>query len=96
MEVTMAGVELEKPIIGREVLARTRLGGGTAYTASPWTAGGKLFCLSEDGDTLVIEPGSTLEVVATNRLEEMALATPAIAGDRLLIRTQTKIYCVKQ
>ncbi len=80
---------------GRELLARTRLTGGTAYTASPWSAGGKLYCLSEDGDTLVIEPGSTLQILATNRLEEMALATPAIAGDRLLIRTQSKIYCVK-
>lgn len=80
---------------GRETLPRTRLGGATAFTASPWTAGGKLFCLSEDGDTLVIEPGSTLQVVATNRLDEMALATPAVAGGRLLIRTQSKVYCVK-
>jgi outer membrane protein assembly factor BamB len=80
---------------GKEVLARTRLGGATAFTASPWTAGGKLFCLNEDGDTLVVEPGSSLKVVAINRLDEMALATPAIAGDCLLIRTQTKIYCLK-
>ncbi len=80
---------------GKEILGRTRLGNSTAFTASPWTARGNLFCLNEDGDTLVIEPGEKLQIVGINRLEEMALATPAIAGDRLLIRTQTKLYCLK-
>ena len=49
--------------------------------------------LSEDGDTYVIPAGPEFEIVATNTLNEMALATPAVAGGNLLIRTQSKLYC---
>lgn len=82
-------------LTGEEIMPRTRLGAATAFTASPWTANGKVFCLNEDGETFVVRPGKKLEVTATNSLGEMALATPAIAGDRLVIRTKNKLFCVK-
>ncbi|MFO1021221.1 MAG: PQQ-binding-like beta-propeller repeat protein [Planctomycetales bacterium] len=82
-------------LTGAEIMPKTRLGAATAFTASPWTANGKVFCLNEDGETFVVAPDKKLNIVATNPLEEMALATPAIAGDRLLIRTKNTLYCVK-
>lgn len=82
-------------LTGAEIMPKTRLGAATAFTASPWTANGKVFCLNEDGETFVIAPDKKLNVVETNSLGEMALATPAIAGDRLLIRTKNTLYCVK-
>jgi outer membrane protein assembly factor BamB len=65
-----------------------------AFTASPWAAGDKVFCLSEDGDTFVIRAGPSFELLGINRLEEMCMATPAIAGGRLFIRTLTKLYAI--
>lgn len=66
--------------------------GATAFTASPWAYNGKVFCLSEDGDAYVIPAGPTFKVERTNALDEMCMATPALAADGLYIRTQTKLY----
>ena len=78
---------------GREMYGRQRLG-STAFTASPWYADGKIFCLNEDGDTVVVRAGPEFEILGTNSLGDMALATPAIVGDRLLFRTLSKLYCL--
>ena len=48
--------------------------------------------LSEDGDTFVIEAGEKFEVVGTNSLDEMTMATPAIADGSLYIRTRSELY----
>ena len=77
---------------GEEVYGRQRLKPGSGFTASPWAYNGKVFVLSEDGDTYVIQAGPEFELLGTNSLNEMALATPAVAGDSLILRTQSKLY----
>ncbi len=81
---------------GREVYSRKRIPNGKAFTSSPWTYGDKIFCLNEDAVTFVIKPGPNFEVLHTNTLadDDMAMATPVIVGDKLLIRTSPRIYCV--
>jgi outer membrane protein assembly factor BamB len=69
-----------------------RLGG--QFTASPWMCGDKLFFLNERGDTYIVQSGPTFRLLATNTLEKLCLATPAVAGDRLLIRTSARLYCI--
>ncbi len=68
----------------------------TAFTASPWAANDRIYALSEDGDTFVFQAGSEYRLLHTNSLDEMCMSTPAIAGDRLLIRTLSKLYCIGQ
>ena len=70
--------------------------GGQAFTSSPWTYDDKLFCLNEDGRTTVIKTGPELEVLHANTLAEddMGMATPVVAGDKLLIRTAPRLYCI--
>jgi outer membrane protein assembly factor BamB len=77
---------------GEEVYGRQRLKPGSGFTASPWAYNGKVFVLSEDGDTYVIQAGPEFDLLGTNSLNEMALATPAVAGDSLILRTQSKLY----
>jgi outer membrane protein assembly factor BamB len=83
---------------GELVYDRQRLPDGQAFTASPWAFRGKVFCLSEDGVTFVVEAGRNYKLLHTNRLEDddMCMATPAIAGDNLLIRTAARLYCLQQ
>ena len=64
----------------------------SGFTASPWAYNGKIFALSEDGDTFVIQAGPEFKVLGKNSLDEMALATPAIARGSVIIRTQSKLY----
>ncbi len=74
---------------------RVRPDSATAFTASPWAANGKIFALSEDGDTFVFQAGPEYKLLGKNSLDEMCMATPAIAGDKLLIRTLGFLYCIK-
>ena len=77
---------------GQEVYPRQRVTAGTLFTASPWAYNGKIFALSEDGDTYVIKAGSEFEVLGRNSLDEMTLATPAIARGSIFLRTASKLY----
>jgi outer membrane protein assembly factor BamB len=80
-----------------ERLFRARVGGGGhTFGSSPWAYDGKVFFLSEDGDTFVAWPGKTYEEIGMNSLGEMCLASPAISGDSLFIRTKTKLYRISE
>ena len=75
---------------------RERIPKGLAFTSSPWAANGKIFCLNEDGVCFVLLAGDKFKLLHTNQLDEdMCMATPALVGDRLLIRTASRIYCVQ-
>jgi outer membrane protein assembly factor BamB len=84
------------PKTGEEIYPKKRIPNGRAFTSSPWAYGGKLFCLNEDGVTFVIKAGSDFEILHTNPLadDDMGMATPVVVGDKLLIRTGSRIYCV--
>jgi outer membrane protein assembly factor BamB len=66
-----------------------------AFTVSPWANDGKLFFLSEDGDTFVVRAGPEFKVLGRNALEEMCMATPATLRGSILIRTLTKLYRIE-
>jgi len=74
---------------------RARIEGGGAFTSSPWAYNGKVFCLSEEGKTFVIAAGEKFALLGSNLLDEMAQATPAIVGDRLLLRTESRLYSIR-
>ena len=78
---------------GKEIYPRKRISAeATAFSASPWAYNGKIFAISEDGDTYVMRAGNEFDVLRKNPLDEMTLATPAIAGGSLFIRTATRLY----
>ena len=81
------------PKTGKEIYGKQRISGeSSGFAASPWAYNGKLFALSEDGDTFVVQAGPEFKVLGRNALNEMALATPAIARSSVFIRTQSKLY----
>jgi outer membrane protein assembly factor BamB len=78
---------------GKQMYGRQRISPEAgAFTASPWAYNGKVFALSEDGDTFVIQAGPQFKLLGKNSLNEMALATPAVARGSLLLRTQSALY----
>ena len=68
----------------------------TAFTTSPWAYNGKLFCLSEEGQTYVVSTGDEFKLLHVNALDDFALASPALVGDRLLLRTEHKLYSIRR
>jgi outer membrane protein assembly factor BamB len=81
---------------GEEVYGRKRFSPSGSFTASPFAFNGRLFCLSEDGLTYAIQPGPEFEILERNPLDELCLSSPAIARDKLLIRTASKLYCLSE
>lgn len=77
-----------------EELYRTRLGEGGYFTASPVAGDGKVYFAGEDGDVFVVKAGPDFELLATNRLNEPILASPALSEGVLLFRTQHHVLAV--
>ena len=78
---------------GQEVYGKTRFTPRASFTSSPWAYNGKLFFLSEDGLTYVVEAGPEFKQLHTNSLDELCLASPAACQGKLLIRTASRLYC---
>jgi hypothetical protein len=74
---------------------KARIGEGGDFTASPWGYDGRIFCMNEEGKTFVLRAGDKYELLASNDLDEMALATPALIGDRLILRTENHLYSIR-
>ena len=82
---------------GAELYGKQRIDPAAgAFTASPWAYNNKIFAASEDGDTYVMATGPEFKLLAKNSLNEMIMATPAIARGSLFIRTLTKLYRITE
>jgi outer membrane protein assembly factor BamB len=79
---------------GKEVFGKQRFFPSGSFTASPFAFNGHLFFLSEDGLTYVMKAGPEFDIVERNDLDELCISSPAVAGDKLLIRTASKLYCL--
>ncbi len=75
-----------------EVLWRQRLGG--RYSASPVWADGRIYFLSEKGETVVVEAGPEFKELARNKLEEKCCASPAVSQGNIFIRSERNLYCI--
>jgi outer membrane protein assembly factor BamB len=82
---------------GEVLYDKNRIPNGRGFTSSPWSYAGKLFCVNEDGVTFVIKPGPEFKILYTNPLAEddMCMATPIVVGDKLLIRSSKRLYCIQ-
>jgi len=75
-----------------EVLGRARIGG--KHSASPVYAEGRIYFVSEAGETTVVEATPEMKVVATNTIPEQTKASLAVSGGRIFLRTEAALYCL--
>jgi outer membrane protein assembly factor BamB len=68
---------------------------GSKFWASPVYADRRIYCLDESGTTTVLAAGPKFEVLATNKLEGPAQASPAIVDGKIYLRTDTHLYCIE-
>jgi outer membrane protein assembly factor BamB len=72
---------------------KVRVGGtGNTFSASPIASDGRIYALTEEGDTIVFAAGDEYKEIARNSLSEMSFASPAADADSLYLRTATKLY----
>jgi outer membrane protein assembly factor BamB len=77
-----------------EELWRARVGGN--HSASPVYAGGRIYFLNEEGESVVIAPGRKLNHLATNQIDGPTLASMAISHSSIFIRSQTHLYRISE
>jgi len=68
---------------------------GASYSASPIHASGRVYFFDQDGKTTVVEAGREYKVIATNRLEDGFMASPAASGSALYLRTKSALYRIE-
>lgn len=87
------GILTLDPKTGR-VLKQGRVTGALGdYFASPVAADGKLYTASMDGKVAVLKAGADWDVLSVGEFDDEIWATPAIAGGRVFVRTQSALYC---
>lgn len=74
-------------------LWQERLGG--SFSSSPICIGGVIYVCDERGVCHVVKPGRAYQKIGENRLEEGCMATPAVSGKALFIRTKTHLYRIE-
>ena len=73
-----------------ELIWRERMPG--KYSASPLLANGRIYFCSQEGRTTVIEDAAEYRELAANQLDGMLMASPAVAGEDLVLRTDSHLY----
>jgi hypothetical protein len=71
-----------------------RLGPGGSFAASPVAADGKIYLSSEDGDIFVVKAGPAYELLSTNHMGQVLMATPAISDGTIIIRGLRDVFAI--
>lgn len=74
-----------------EIVWQKRLGGD--FSSSPVVAANRFYCFDEQGRSHVVDADGN--VLAENTLDSGCLASPAIVGNDLIVRTRTSLYCIR-
>lgn len=81
-----------EPETGKQVWQQ-RAGG--SYAASPIYGDGRIYFCNQQGKTTVLKPGRTCQILATNTLDTGLMASPAVDGRALYLRTRTHLYRIE-
>jgi outer membrane protein assembly factor BamB len=79
---------------GEEVYRQRLPHQGGGFSASPVAADGKIYLPAEDGDIFVVKAGAKFELLATNSMSELLMATPAISSGLMFVRTQHHLFAI--
>lgn len=92
--VSDTGVAMCLKAASGDIVWHERLKG--RFSMSPIIAGDKLILINEKGLAYILQAGDILSILAQNDIGEETLATPAVLGGRIYIRTASNLYCISQ
>lgn len=79
---------------GKAIFVKERLTGLKQIYASPIGAAGRIYIVGRKGTTMVLKQGDTVDVLATNILEDKFDASPVVVGDELFLKGAEFLYCI--
>ena len=81
---------------GDEVYRQRLTTVGNGFSASPVAADGKIFLSNEDGDIVVVSAGREFKQIAVNPMGDLLMATPALSGGVMYVRTAHSLFAIGQ
>jgi outer membrane protein assembly factor BamB len=69
---------------------------GGHFTASPLAAPDRIYLFSEEGKTIVIATGREFKKIAENQLGDGFMASPAVSGNALFLRSRTQLFKIQE
>lgn len=81
---------------GEEIYRKAIRHAGGGFSASPVASDGKIYLSSEDGDIFVVSSGPDFELIATNTMGELLMATPAISDGWMYVRAEHHLFAIAQ
>ena len=81
---------------GKEVYRQRIPDAGSGFSASPVASDGKIYLSGEDGEILVVKAGPKFEILARHDMTEPLMATPAISGKMMIVRSQRHVWAIGQ
>ncbi len=79
---------------GKPLIDAAKIDALVGVYSSPVAADGRVYLVGRNGTTVVIKAADTLEILATNKLEEKIDATPALVGPDIFLRGKEYLYCI--
>jgi outer membrane protein assembly factor BamB len=77
-----------------EIVWQERIADKTVFSASPVFANGKIYALSEAGETIVLAAGAEFKILSRNPLGEKCQASPAVSRGRIYLRSDKNLFCI--
>jgi outer membrane protein assembly factor BamB len=90
----IAGILAAYNVKTGERIYQERVAGGGSFSASPVAADGKIYLASEDGDMFVVKAGPKFEVLSSNPIGEVIMATPAISSGIIFVRGLKHLFAI--
>jgi outer membrane protein assembly factor BamB len=81
---------------GQEIYRQQIPHHGGGFSASPVAADGKIYLPSEDGDIFVVRAGAEFELLATNPIGELLMASPALSKGMLYVRAESHLFAISR
>ena len=79
---------------GAEIYRQRLTQVGNGFSASPVAADDKIYLSNEDGDMVVVSAGSEFKEIAINPMGELLMATPALSGGVMYVRTARSLFAI--
>jgi outer membrane protein assembly factor BamB len=79
---------------GKEIYRQRLPQVGSGFSASPVAADGKIYLSNEDGEMLVVKAGPEFAHLATNSMGELLMATPALSGGVMYVRSSSSLSAI--
>jgi outer membrane protein assembly factor BamB len=80
---------------GKALVEQERLPNVRSFYSSPVAAAGRVYLTDQVGTTLVFKEGDKPELIATNKLDDLIDASPALAGKHMFLRSHSRLYCIE-